>query len=24
VYDVYNLLADRGVSTDNIFTEVYF
>lgn len=24
VYDVYNLLADRGISTDNIFTEVYF
>ena len=24
VYDVYNLLADRGFSTDNIFTEVYF
>jgi ferredoxin/flavodoxin---NADP+ reductase len=24
VYDVYNLLADRGVNTNQIFTEVYF
>lgn len=24
VYDVYNILADRGISTDQIFTEVYF